>query len=521
MTAVTKIDSNSTGLRYSEEASLGVLAGSPVWTPLEPNSYDSFGAEIQTVARRPINDSRQLKKGVVTDKDASGGFETDLTQTNMQDMLQGFFFADFRRKGEETPTDATATTDLFDVADTTGFFVDSLINARGFVDAANNVTAEPVTAVVSNTTVAVTGATLVTETPPADAELVVVGHQFSPNDATAFFITVSGSLPTLTTDLVDFTTLGLVEGEWIYIGGDVADSSFFNSENNGFKRIRDITATVLTFDKSDSAMVADDGSDSGSAGNFDLTIPMYFGRVLKNEAASLITRRSYNFERSLGAPDDASSSDIQAEYMEGMVPGEFSINLPTADKVMCNLSFMGTDSSTIDGPTSLASGTRPSIEEADAFNTSSDFTRIHLATVTDGDEAPAALFAFAQEIEITINNNLTPNKAVGTLGSFEVTAGSFEVSGSITAYFADVAAVESVQANSTITLDFALVKANAGIVMDLPVITLGDGRPNVELDAPITLPLTMAAATGAIYDEDMDYTAMMIFFDYLPDAAAV
>lgn len=71
---INKIDSNVTGLRYSEEDSLEVLAGSPVWYPLEPNGYKDFGSDIKTVSRSPISTSRQRKKGVVTDLDASGGF---------------------------------------------------------------------------------------------------------------------------------------------------------------------------------------------------------------------------------------------------------------------------------------------------------------------------------------------------------------------------------------------------------------------------------------------------------------
>ena len=58
-----KIDSNVTGLAYAEEASIGVLPGSPVFYSLEPNSYNPTGAEIKTVARNPINPSRQRKKG--------------------------------------------------------------------------------------------------------------------------------------------------------------------------------------------------------------------------------------------------------------------------------------------------------------------------------------------------------------------------------------------------------------------------------------------------------------------------
>ena len=62
MAAVQKIDSNQTGLRYQEETSIGVANTANDWIPLEPDSYDTFGGEITTIARNPINESRQRQK---------------------------------------------------------------------------------------------------------------------------------------------------------------------------------------------------------------------------------------------------------------------------------------------------------------------------------------------------------------------------------------------------------------------------------------------------------------------------
>src|ERR1019366_212862 len=95
MATLTKIDSNNTSVRYCKELTIGVLdvAANQVWYPLEPNTYSNYGGQIKTVARQPINASRQIRKGVVTDVDAAGGLNTDLTQTNLQDVLQGFFYA--------------------------------------------------------------------------------------------------------------------------------------------------------------------------------------------------------------------------------------------------------------------------------------------------------------------------------------------------------------------------------------------------------------------------------------------
>lgn len=515
MAQLNKIDSNVTELRYAEEASYKTLPGTPTWVPLEPNSYTDFGGQITTVARNPINSSRQRKKGVVTDLDASGAFDTDLTQTNMQDLLQGFMFADLRTKvefggaGEITNVDGVGN-DYEAASGLDAFSAGDLVFASGFTNADNNGLKRVTAAAAASLTVA---ETVVNETPPAGATLVQVGFQAAADDLN---IDVTGSLPKLTSDggIADFTVFNLIPGEALFLGGDSAATQFSASSgvNNGLKRIRLVETDGITFDKSTATMVA----ESLSGGE---TIQFFFGRVLKNELGSSIVRRTYNLERTLGAPDDALPAQIQSEYITGAVPNEFTFNIATADKLTCELSFVGADSETRTGATGVKSGNRPSLVEMDAFNTSSDFSSIKMAQVVAGDEAPTPLFAFVTDLTININNNATPNKAVGTLGAFEVTTGTFEVGGELTAYFGNVTAVQAVRDNADITLSSFLVKANAGINIDIPLITLGDGRPDVSQDEAITLPLNMAAATGAKIDSNLDHTLLITFFDYLPDAA--
>lgn len=509
MALKNKIDSNITGLRYAEEDSIGVLPTTPDWIPLEPNSYSDFGGEITTVARNPINASRQRKKGVVTDLDASGGFVSDLTTTNLQDILQGFMFADFRRKeefgGDGSVTNVDGTAETYDGTNIeTGFAAGDLVFASGFANTENN----GLKSVASTGTGSITvNENIVDEaTPPNAAKLVVAGFEFTTDDLT---VDASGDLPKLNTSSKNFNEIGLIPGEWIYIGGDTAGTSFPDAENNGWVRVKSITANEIVLDKTSGTMVT-----YNTAGGE--TIRIFVGRVLKNEAdPTLIKRRTYQLERTLDAPETTQPSDVQAEYLVGSVSNELTMNFNQAEKVTADLSFISQDNEQIDFNTGKKTGNRPTLEETDAFNTTSHFSRLRLSILDPVNANPSPLFAFLTEFSVAINNNVSPNKAISVLGAFDMTAGTFEVSGDMTAYFSTVEATKAVRENADVTLDFGIVKANKGIFIDVPLITLGDGRLNVEQDEPITLPLSLNAAADKVFD----HTLMMQFFDYLPDAA--
>ncbi len=253
-------------------------------------------------------------------------------------------------------------------------------------------------------------------------------------------------------------------------------------------------AYTLTVDKTA-------GTTADEAGGA-LTVQVFTGDVIKNEAdPDLIVRRSYQLERSL--------STAGYEYVAGCVPNTFAMQIQTANKITCELGFVATDSEQTD---TRKDGTFPDLVESDAFNTSSDFARLRLATK---DALSTPLFAFLSELTLSINNNVSPDKAVAVLGAFDVTAGDFAIEGSMTAYFADIDALQAVRDNADVTLDFSVVKNNSGWVFDVPLLSLGDGRLNVTKDQPIKIPLTVAGAQ----DPDFDHTFLACSFAYLPNAA--
>jgi hypothetical protein len=510
MAAPNKIDSNLVATRYAEETSFGTVSGSAVWYPLEPNSFSDAGAKFTKVARNPIKGDRQRAKGITVDQDVQFGFNSDLTHFNLQDLLQGFFFASFRSKTEHTALTAVNGSNQVTAASGLGVFgagdLCVILNADptlGNGDRLLRVTASAATTVTF-------AETLVAETLPSNAKLVKVGFQTAAGDID---VDASGALPALTSTTLDFTTLGLVEGEMIWLGGDGALLKYTNNANNCLARVNTIAANRLTLDKaSKGAMVTE--------AHVNLTVQIFFGRVLKNETTStLINRRTYQFERTLGAPDTASPSQIQSQYFTGSVANELTINLKNADKITCDMKFVCGDQELRTGATGVKTGTRPDLTIAQAQNTSSDLKRVRLAVISQGNEAPTPLFAFVPEMTITIANGVEPNKALATFGAFDMSAGDFTVTANMTGYFSDIAGIEAVENNSDVTLDLFEVSQNRGWALDFPLLSLGDGSAQVVKDRPIMIPLTSDAASG----EEVgfaDHTLLLSFFDYLPDLAS-
>lgn len=496
--------SNVTSLAFAEETTIGVLPVTPVWNPLEPNSYGDFGPEIETVAREPITSDRQRRKGVTVGLTASVAFEADITDTYLPLLMQGFMFADVREKVTLSATAATGTG--YTVASGgAAFLAGALLFAEGSSLAANN--GLKIVTASSATSVSVAGNSAVTEA----ITLREVGFQFASGDAE---ITASGgALPVLATTAKDCTAFGLLPGEWVFIGGDATAEQFANAANIGWARVKSVTANAITFDKTDQAFVTDDGATK--------TIRLFFGRVLKNEAAPADqVRRSYTFERQLGAPDPLQPSEIQAEYVAGVVPNEVTLNFDEGAIVTFDMSSTGTDSYTRDAATGPLTGTRPALVDSEGYSGNNDVKRIRMSGVPTTDAAPTPLFAFVQTFSLTINNNVTGNRALSRVGMIDMVEGMFMVSGELTVYFANVAAAASVRNNADVTLDMCAAKNNRGFAVDVPLITLGGGRNEVAANEAITISLTSDAAKGTKYDAAFNHTLLMSFFPYLPTVAA-
>lgn len=501
--------SNVTRLSFAEETSLKVLPGSPVWYDQEPNSYSDFGPDLSMVSRAPIDVGRQQKKGTITDLDAAGGFQIDFTRSNSYRLLQGFFFADARENPTTTPlasaaipiTSTTATT--YVAASGLAVFnkANLLILARNFAQALNN----GLKKVTSAAAGAITTTGLAVEAaPPANASIVAVGLEGAAGD---FTMTVSSGVATLGSTAAAFAGLTLIPGQWIYIGGDGAAFAFATCPRL-WARVRSISSTAIVLENCTLQPVADAGAAK--------TIQIFWGHAIKNEATqALIKRRSYNLERTLGL--NSGGVNTQAEYLEGAVPNEFTLNVPGQDKVTADLSFVACNSTYADGTTiPVKVGTHVPGSAEDAYNTTSDtkFLRLTVASLNSFD---SALFAYGTEMTLGINNNVNPSKALGILGALDANPGTFEVTGSMTAYFQYVDALQAVRNNAdcSVTLIEASAVRQCGYIFDIPLLQLSYDPLQVELNSDIMVPLTVAGAQNKY-----GHTLLYEFFEYVPIAAA-
>lgn len=493
-----KIDSNVVGLNYAVEECLGQLPNTPKWQALEPNSFSDFGGELSTTNRTPLSISRQNQKGVVTDLSVKGGFNIDFTQNNLNGLLEGLFFADTRKKAQLNVT--AVTSDGFTAANTNNKIKpNDIVKASGFKTTSSNKNFTVLTGTTA-TSVKVGSLTAGAET----GLLQVVGHAFAQGDLK---FTADNGIYGLTTTTKNLTELNLIPGEWIFVGGDQTNLQFQNA-GSFYARVATIEANKITFDNGTfkAGLNADDGAGK--------TIEIYLGSVLKNEnTAELIKRKSYCFERTLGKDLSETTNQKQAEYISGAVLGEFSLEVKQGEMLNADLSFTATNNEYVTGTLKSNAKLTPSLGES-GINTSSDIRSIRLSLVDSTKSTSTPLFAYVTEASIEVNNNLSENKALGTFGAIDVSAGNFEVSGKTTAYFTSVKAIEAVRKNADVGLYALFATKQKGFIFDIPLVGLSGGTLNVEKDNPITLELE---ASGA--ENKFGYTMMYVNFPVLPKVA--
>lgn len=524
---MSRVLTNDITLAYALEdttaSGFGTLPASPTWKQLEPNDISKWGAEIKTVARNPISKNRQVRKGTIVDLDSKVELKCDLTMDSLEDFIEGFAFARAYSSGVEYwRLTAVSGADVYSLSATSGparvyaagsggtiTGAATLIYVRGCTNSGNNGLAV-VTTVTTGATplIAATGKNTVPEVIATGqyATLEVAGVRCLAGDLD---INATGNLASA---VVDFTTLGLHVGQFIYIGddGDGSSSShtFNTAANRGFARVMGIAAHLLTLDKKATTFVAEDNSAVASGG---AQIDLYFGRFIRNVTVddTDYVARQFQFEATFPDLYAVGSGGQGYEYAKGNFCDQVTFELPLANKALSTFSFIGTDTDppvTATGRKTGATGALQPVQTT-AFNATSDVLRLR---ITEADET--GLTTDFKDVQVKLDNNVSPEKVIGVLGARFMNNGIFNVDLTTKALFTNADVLAAIRNNTTVTMELAMQNDDGGFIMDIPSMTLGDGAKDFPLNATVTIAIKGKAFIDPVLGTSLSFS----IFPFLP-----
>lgn len=375
-------------------------------------------------------------------------------------------------------------TDIGTVANTitfttgTAFVVGQLVRTTGFTTAANNTIAR-VTTGGATSLVATAGGYVGEAAPPAAARVKVVGFQGASADITA---TATG----LGSTALNFTTLGLVVGQWIKIGGTAAGDKFATAALNDWMRITAITATALTLDNRPTGWTTDAGTGK--------TIKVWFGDQIRNGT----TQTNLSIER--GFIGQTVPTYIVST---GMVVGTLDLSLTSRAKItgVANFTGMGGSQSTVALDASPDAATTGLVMAANA-------------NVGRVGEAGAQLTSpnWARELTMQINNNLRTLESIDQSAPVGVLPGECTVSGKLSSYFGDNAMLAKVYAGTASSINARVAKDSQALIFQFPRVTFRAGAPSaagknqdVMLDADWSASIDTALTNASALLDRLEY----------------
>lgn len=502
------MESNRTAFRVAKEPSFGVAPANPVYKEVRRTS-DALSFTPANEVSSEIESSRQVTDLINTGRDAGGDMAMELSIENMDVFLEGLFCNPWLRTPEVSNgprweyggsanriVSTSATTITFaassvlsgTVANATGaaFIVGHLIRQTGM--AAGNGLYRVAGSTATTVTIAGGGADAA---PGANAKVKVVGLEGAAGDIAAV---VAGGAA-LTSTLLNFTTMGLMVGQWVKISGEGGAFSFNTSANNGFARISAISATRLSFDITQGIFAADTGTGK--------TIRVYFGDVIRNG----VTQFTYRIEKQYALGD--AGQNIRYSYGSGQQPAALTLTAETRGIVTATGSWLGAD---LSQPAAArdAGAVTEGISANSVLDASNSVPMIMEAGAVLG--APNYVSGFA----FTLDNGLRARNAIGSAGAIGIGMGRASVTGTLSTYFGDESLLAKLRNGtaSGATIAFRDAANLCAEVWDIPRLKFTSGFPEVPgIDADLMTPLGFQALRDIV--NGRDYTVLLSRFDYL------
>lgn len=403
-----------------------------------------------------LRSDRMLGDPIKVMQASTGGVNFEVSYPEDNSPLSEFYRSAFFNPWVNTPTfdnDVTAdsvVTDAGTVANTyavvsggTAVVVGHLVRATGFTNAANNQIFRAASS--TGTTIVGTALSLTAETaPPAGAKLKVVGFQGASADITA---TATG----LGSTALNFTTLGLVVGQWIKIGGTAAGDQFATAVRNDWMRITAITATALTLDNRPSGWTTDAGTGK--------TIKVWFGDQIRNGT----TATALSLEK--GFLDQTTPTYI---INTGMQVNTLGHTITSRQNITGSAAFLGMGGS--QSTTALdASPDVATTGQVMAANANVGRLAENGSTLTDPN--------WSREISFQINNNLRTLEAVDQASPVQIAPGECTVTGQCTTYFGSNVLLAKLYAGTATAINARVAKNSQALIYQFPRVTFRSGVP--------------------------------------------
>lgn len=494
----------SAGVLIAPET-IGSLGTPPTtgWRTLQPDQdqIGNFYRQIKTVAPSPISAERQMNKPVIVDADAMPTITQDLTSDLINDVGEGMFLAKAKHNGGTGVSffvpSARTTTD-YTVAAGGALAAGTLVNAKGWANAANN-GLFVVGASSTGTAVKVSGG--VAETPSGYlATLEVAGVRGASGDIA---LDVNGNL---TSTVLDFTLLGWVPGEEIWVGGDAGSAfAFATTAYRGPAEVVTVAAHLVTLKQRAWTVAA---ADTGSGKTIDLYATRFYHNV--STASADYQEQAYHMELTLSGIGGGGANEYI--YAQGMYIASFKITAALAQLVKCELSFVGTD--VTDPTTSRVTGpsTAPFPLAVDRFTTASTTGEPYIQVLNAATEA--SVCSDVMSWTLNYSNGTNGQKQQGKIGPSRLVVGKVDCSLDMELVVTQDDAIKACTANTTLVFGALLRNVNGGVFVKVPSMAFTGAVPKFPANGVVTI----SPKGGAFVEATLRDTLRMSYFAYLPAA---
>lgn len=461
---------------------------------LSVDTIGDFGPEVTRVARDPLSIYNVEEAGSVVDLMATATIDGDATLDHLELLVPGAIRCAWSGPAILAPTSVTAAP-KYVVPSGGALAAGTLVRVRGCAINGNNGVKVVDTGSDATNLLITTALTAETITADMGVTIEVCGYQGATSDIE---IDASGNLKSTS---LDFTTLGLVAGQKIWIGGATA-ASFATAANRGEARISGtITAHSIPLENRTASYSTDNGNGK--------TIWILYGktaRVVPTTHASYIER----FHTTEVTHQGLSSGTDAYEYVTDGAIDTMGIKVPSLNKATLSAELIGnttvdptvTRKTGFDG-TALARQTKRA-----AMSGSTDVIRGRVRT------GSTSLTGYIASLDLSISNSVTRNPAVGVLGAAVITFGKTKIMLAIDAFFSSMDVMTTLKGNDTVTAEFTLRNDDGGIAFDITAAQLGGGKRSFPSNQVVHINLAVGAVRDPVFN-----TAMIVSrFPYLPDS---